>query len=66
MSELVSFDIRPLLAGRGDLPLLVQAPEPGRDLREAFAELKPLVDRHLLGCGSILLRAFASTWWKSA
>lgn len=58
MSELVSFDIRPLLAGRGDLPLLVQAPEPGLDLREAFAELKPLIDRHLLGCGGILLRGF--------
>ena len=58
MSELLGFDIRPLQAGIGDLPLLVQAPEPGLDLREAFAELKPLVDRHLLGCGGILFRGF--------
>lgn len=58
MSELLGFDIRPLQAGMGNLPLLVQAPEPGLDLREAFAELKPLVDRHLLGCGGILFRGF--------
>jgi alpha-ketoglutarate-dependent taurine dioxygenase len=58
MSELLGFDIRPLQAGMGDLPLLVQAPETGLDLREAFGELKPLVDRHLLRCGGILFRGF--------
>src|SRR5690606_36004753 len=47
-----------LQAGMGDLPLLVQAPETGLDLREAFAELRPLVDRHLLRCGGILFRGF--------
>lgn len=58
MSELLSFDIQPLLAGKGDLPMLVQAPEPGLSLLESFAELKPLVDHHLLRCGGILFRGF--------
>ena len=39
MSELLSFAIEPLDAARGNLPLLVRAPEPGIDLLEAFAEL---------------------------
>ncbi|TBU87894.1 TauD/TfdA family dioxygenase [Phytopseudomonas dryadis] len=58
MSELLAFDIRPLQAQSGNLPLLVQAPEPGIDLLEAFAELKPLVDRHLIESGGILFRGF--------
>ncbi|WKN24382.1 TauD/TfdA family dioxygenase [Azotobacter vinelandii] len=58
MSELSRFDIHPLQAGKGDLPMLVQAPEPGVNLLEAFAELKPLVDRYLLDCGGILFRGF--------
>ncbi|WP_193075967.1 TauD/TfdA family dioxygenase [Pseudomonas sp. FME51] len=58
MSELLSFDIQPLLAGKGELPMLVQAPEPGLSLLESFAELKPRVDQHLLQCGGILFRGF--------
>lgn len=58
MSELLSFAIEPLDAARGNLPLLVRAPEPGIDLLEAFAELQPLVDRHLLQAGGILFRGF--------
>ena len=58
MSELLSFAIEPLDATRGNLPLLVRAPEPGIDLLEAFAELQPLVDRHLLQAGGILFRGF--------
>ena len=58
MSELLSFAIEPLDAARGDLPLLVRAPEPGIDLLDAFDELKPLVERHLLHAGGILFRGF--------
>ncbi|MCO8162807.1 TauD/TfdA family dioxygenase [Pseudomonas sp. 21LCFQ010] len=58
MSEVLSFDIKPLQADKGNLPLIIQAPEPGLDLLEAFAELKPLVDRHLIESGGILFRGF--------
>ncbi len=58
MSHALSLDIRPLLAGAGTLPMLVQAPEPGLDLMEALGELKPLVAEHLYRAGGILFRGF--------
>ncbi len=45
MNNALSLDIRPLLTGSGTLPMLIQAPEPGLDLREAFAECKVLIDQ---------------------
>lgn len=58
MSHALSLDIRPLLAGAGTLPMLVQAPEPGLDLMEALGELRPLVAEHLYRSGGILFRGF--------
>ncbi|NWA46650.1 TauD/TfdA family dioxygenase, partial [Pseudomonas reactans] len=58
MNNALSLDIRPLLTGSGTLPMLIQAPEPGLDLREAFGECKPLIDAHLYRAGGILLRGF--------
>lgn len=58
MSTLLELLARPLLPGAGNLPLLVQAPEPGLDLNEALEPIRELVDRHLLSVGGILFRGF--------
>ncbi|UZE30891.1 TauD/TfdA family dioxygenase [Pseudomonas asplenii] len=58
MNNALSLDIRPLLTGSGTLPMLIQAPEPGLDLREAFAECKVLIDQHLYRAGGVLMRGF--------
>lgn len=58
MSETMTFDTKPLLPARGTLPLLIEAPEPGLNLLEAFDELRPLVDTHLRSSGGILFRGF--------
>lgn len=58
MSAVLDFDIKPLLAGGGLLPMVVTAPEPGLDLLSAFDSLAPLVDEHLLRSGGVLFRGF--------
>lgn len=48
----------PLLAGQGELPLLVTASAPEVSLGVAASAISTLVDRHLPDCGGVLLRGF--------
>lgn len=59
MSAVLTLDIRPMPGIKGNLPLLVQAPEPGINLFEALGQLRPRVDEHLLRSGGLLFRGFA-------
>ncbi|AXA67771.1 TauD/TfdA family dioxygenase [Pseudomonas oryzihabitans] len=53
------FRIETLPGVPGALPLLVEAREPGVDLLDAQALLRPLVDERLERCGGLLFRGFS-------
>ena len=58
MFDTSTLDIRPLLPQRGNLPMLVQALEPGISLLSAFDEIETLVQELLPRAGGFLFRGF--------